>query len=270
MMGDGTSREQTVTASRSGSGATQATSGAGSARDRLLVAAVVALSLAVVVLASLVVILARDDGLDAGPGVGGGAGVVHAVVYGETPAGVEFVPRRLVVAAGDRVVFVNDSGTSFWPASNIHPTHEVLPTFDPLRAIPAGGSWGYTFTEVGEWRYHDHLEPDRGGVITVIPAAADGNPGSGLDGPGLPQVEAPAGSGSVQAADLAAEQSPPQTDGPAGSATAAVAGLEPLSLQLPDAPFPAVPDDLGGSGRHRYRRRPVEGVRGYLRARSSC
>ena len=247
MMGDGTNREQTVTGSRSGSGAIPATSGSGSARDRLLVAAVVAvvaLAVAVVVLASFVVILARDAGLGAGPEVGGGAGNVHTVVYGETPAGVEFVPRRLVVAAGDRVVFVNDSRASFWPASNIHPTHEVLPAFDPLRAIPPGGSWGYTFTEVGEWRYHDHLEPDRGGVITVIPAGRAAAPGpvSLEPSPG----GAPVGSSPAQAADLADEQSPPQTEAPTGSTTAAVAGLEPLSLQLPDAPFPAVPEDLGG------------------------
>ena len=34
------------------------------------------------------------------------------------------------IAAGEAVVFVNESEDFFWPASNIHPTHEILPEFE--------------------------------------------------------------------------------------------------------------------------------------------
>lgn len=208
--------------------------------------AVVALSVTVVVLAAFVVILARDARLGAGSQVGSGAGVAHAVVYGGTPGGVDFTPRRLVVGVGDRVVFVNDSGADFWPASNIHPTHEVLPAFDPLGAIPPGGSWGYTFTDAGEWRYHDHLAPDRGGVITVIPAGEDPSASGPIDEQSPPPIEAATGSSPAPADDLPDEQAPSATGAPTSSTTVAVAGLEPLSLELPETPFPPVPEDLAG------------------------
>ena len=79
-----------------------------------------------------------------------------------------FVPERLDIATGDEVVFVNASDQPVWPASNIHPTHEILPSFDPLEVISPGDSWSYRFNDNGYWRYHNHVEPSQTGLIVSL------------------------------------------------------------------------------------------------------
>ena len=79
-----------------------------------------------------------------------------------------FSPEELVIAPGE-VTFVNDVEEAFWPASNVHPTHDVLPAFDARRPLPPGATYAFTFPE-GEWRFHDHLHPEAGGVIRVSAA----------------------------------------------------------------------------------------------------
>ena len=108
-----------------------------------------------------------------------------------------FTPERLDMLTGDEVVFVNDARIPVWPASNIHPTHEILSSFDPLEAIAPGESWTYTFVENGYWRYHNHIDPSETGLVVstggpddvlnplevklpelrfaAVPAGADGN-----------------------------------------------------------------------------------------------
>ena len=36
-----------------------------------------------------------------------------------------FSPRRVEIEAGRQVVFVNESEGKLWPASHIHPTHQI-------------------------------------------------------------------------------------------------------------------------------------------------
>ena len=131
----------------------------------------------------------------------------HTVVY--TNEG--FSPPTLDVAAGDSVRFVNSSDWDFWPASNIHPTHEVLPGFDPLGPVGVGEAWAHTFDKVGVWYFHDHLNPIQGGKIVVVAALAE--PSSPPD-------------------DESAAQPPP-----------AEADLGPLVLEMPDREFAVAPDD---------------------------
>ena len=78
-----------------------------------------------------------------------------------------FSPKRLEIDLGEAVRFVNESGSSFWPASNIHPTHEIYPAFDAKGPVPAGESWIFAFDGVGFWRYHNHLDPARSGLVVV-------------------------------------------------------------------------------------------------------
>lgn len=75
-----------------------------------------------------------------------------------------FSPNMIKVKVGDTVSFVNDSSNEMWVASAQHPTHEVLPEFDQLEE---GGDYEYTFTEVGEWKYHNHLNPKDFGSVVV-------------------------------------------------------------------------------------------------------
>ena len=78
-----------------------------------------------------------------------------------------FVPADVTIAVGDTVTFVNDAQANKWPASDVHPTHEILPDFDPGRGLATGEEYSFTFTEVGSWKYHDHLRASHGGTITV-------------------------------------------------------------------------------------------------------
>ena len=93
-----------------------------------------------------------------------------------------FSPSELTVAVGTEVRFVNSSSGNFWPASAIHPTHTVYPgsnislcgtadaliAFDACGGIAAGGSYSFTFDEVGEWGYHNHLNASEFGRVIVL------------------------------------------------------------------------------------------------------
>ena len=79
-----------------------------------------------------------------------------------------FYPPEITIKKGTRVVWVNKSGRPFWPASDLHPTHELYSEFDPKEPILDGQAWAFTFERAGTWSYHDHLRPNKRGVIKVI------------------------------------------------------------------------------------------------------
>ena len=79
-----------------------------------------------------------------------------------------FVPKRLDIEPGTQVRFVNTSDGDFWPASNIHPTHMILPELDSKKPIPSGETWAFTFKTRGFWRFHNHLAPEIGGLVVVL------------------------------------------------------------------------------------------------------
>ncbi len=78
-----------------------------------------------------------------------------------------FSPANVTIKKGDSVVFKNTDSNPHWPASAPHPTHTALPGFDALKGIAAGASYSYTFTKVGAWGYHDHLNSSLFGKVTV-------------------------------------------------------------------------------------------------------
>ena len=78
-----------------------------------------------------------------------------------------FDPATLTIKVGDTVEFRNESGEDKWPASNVHPTHELYPGFDAQKSILEGDSYEFTFDRAGRWGYHDHLNPDIQGTIVV-------------------------------------------------------------------------------------------------------
>lgn len=78
-----------------------------------------------------------------------------------------FSPKKITVPAGTMVEFVNKSDMEMWVASNIHPEHEILPTFDQFKSVGKDKSYMYTFDKKGSWKYHDHLSPSFEGVINV-------------------------------------------------------------------------------------------------------
>lgn len=79
-----------------------------------------------------------------------------------------FEPQTVIVDENSAVIFINKDKQARWPASNIHPTHDIYPEFDPRKPVEVGKSWSFKPTKAGEWKYHDHLIPHMRGVIKVI------------------------------------------------------------------------------------------------------
>jgi len=78
-----------------------------------------------------------------------------------------FEPQTLTLDQDSTVLFLNKDKVDRWPASNIHPTHDVYPEFDPQKSIPPGSSWVFKPKKIGEWKFHDHLLPHFRGTIIV-------------------------------------------------------------------------------------------------------
>ncbi|TSC86464.1 MAG: Uncharacterized protein G01um10148_450 [Parcubacteria group bacterium Gr01-1014_8] len=89
-----------------------------------------------------------------------------------------YSPQTVSIKKGQTVRFVNNAERQdTWPASAIHPTHSIYPqktdsdclgsSFDPCHGLKPGEFWEFTFNEVGEWGFHDHLHPSKFGKILV-------------------------------------------------------------------------------------------------------
>lgn len=95
--------------------------------------------------------------------------------------GTAYVPDVMHVSVGQGVTWVNSSDELFWPASNLHPTHTAYPgsgikkcdtperggIFDACESLESGSEYSFVFTEEGQWRYHDHINPQATGTIIV-------------------------------------------------------------------------------------------------------
>lgn len=79
-----------------------------------------------------------------------------------------FSPQSITLDENSAVIFINKDTKDRWPASNVHPTHELYPEFDPKKPIKVGASWPFKPKKAGEWKFHDHLLPHMRGKITVI------------------------------------------------------------------------------------------------------
>ncbi|MBI3534068.1 MAG: hypothetical protein HY072_01075 [Deltaproteobacteria bacterium] len=78
-----------------------------------------------------------------------------------------FIPKDIIIQQGNTVTFENVGNNKHWPASNIHPTHQIYHEFDSKHGILSGERWSFTFNKAGEWRMHDHLYPEFSGFIVV-------------------------------------------------------------------------------------------------------
>lgn len=78
-----------------------------------------------------------------------------------------YSPESVNVSVGTTVTFINDSSNPMWTASDAHPSHQDLPSFDPRKGIRKGEQYSYTFEEAGTWDYHNHLRPQDTGSVVV-------------------------------------------------------------------------------------------------------
>ena len=91
-----------------------------------------------------------------------------------------YSPNPLTVKVGSTVTWINNSSANHRPASAQHPTHTVYPgssitkcgsgeiIFDACVGVEPGDSYSFTFNEVGEWAYHNHLNPSNSGKVVVV------------------------------------------------------------------------------------------------------
>lgn len=101
------------------------------------------------------------------------APIKEEIIITYTDAG--YSPSSLEIKAGDTVVFKNESSQAMWTASAMHPSHKEYPTtggcigstFDACKGVQSGDSWSFKFDIVGNWKYHDHLNPKSFGSIIV-------------------------------------------------------------------------------------------------------
>lgn len=78
-----------------------------------------------------------------------------------------FHPAQIEIEQGEIVVFQNTGKEPHWPASNIHPSHQIYPEFDPKGGVNPGDSWEFKFDNAGIWKMHDHLFANLTGEIIV-------------------------------------------------------------------------------------------------------
>ena len=93
--------------------------------------------------------------------------------YTVVRTGDTFVPPLLIVPLGATVTFTSNQELPYWPASDLHPSHDIFSDFDPKRALLGDESWSFTFNEQGQWLYHDHLASYAGGSIFVVTSPLD-------------------------------------------------------------------------------------------------
>lgn len=93
-------------------------------------------------------------------GVQAGDVVIHITEEG-------FSPEEVSIKKGETVTWVNDDEDFHWPASDLHPTHEIYSAFDPKEPIGKNETWSFAFDRIGEWRFHDHLRPRWRGMVRV-------------------------------------------------------------------------------------------------------
>lgn len=87
----------------------------------------------------------------------------NVIIYDNTG----FQPEVLRVSKGDAVTFRNESTLNMWVASDPHPVHTALSSFDSLQAKTQGETYVYTFTQAGTWTFHNHVQSSHKGTVIV-------------------------------------------------------------------------------------------------------
>lgn len=82
-----------------------------------------------------------------------------------TPDGYE--PAEFTIPVNTTVTFKSTTGKPHWPASNLHPTHDIYSEFDPKRPLEPDEAWSFTFDQVGRWNFHDHIRAYYTGTVYV-------------------------------------------------------------------------------------------------------
>ncbi len=80
-----------------------------------------------------------------------------------------FSPSEVRIKPGQTVEFVNIDSADHWPASGVHPTHQLCQGFDARGPVTPGSTYSFQFTSPRECPMHDHLNPTLKGKVIVEP-----------------------------------------------------------------------------------------------------
>lgn len=77
-----------------------------------------------------------------------------------------FSPKEYTVRANQKVTVKNDSSVQLQFSSDDHPTHTEQPELN-LPVLQPGEEASFTPTRVGNWGFHDHINDQYTGSLTV-------------------------------------------------------------------------------------------------------
>jgi plastocyanin len=78
-----------------------------------------------------------------------------------------YEPREVRIDKGTKITFSTTRNNKHWPASNLHPTHEIYSELDSKRPLEVSEQWSFIFNKKGVWGFHDHIRSYFTGVIYV-------------------------------------------------------------------------------------------------------
>lgn len=82
--------------------------------------------------------------------------------------GTTFSPASISVKQGDSITFINNSNGGMSVASDPHPSHSIYPEFDQYKTSAKGQkTFTFVFDKLGTWGYHNHLNSNAVGSVTV-------------------------------------------------------------------------------------------------------
>lgn len=70
-----------------------------------------------------------------------------------------FMSATLQIAVGTQVVWTNNDTQPHQVAADPHPLDNSITGFDSTQILQKGDSYSFTFTKMGTYHYHDHLNP---------------------------------------------------------------------------------------------------------------
>ena len=82
----------------------------------------------------------------------------------------EFIPKKLEIKKGDKIIFTNKGSNPTWITSSNGKncgTSKEPTTFDTCRGLITGEKYSFTFGETGTWIYKDNLNSAKTGTIVV-------------------------------------------------------------------------------------------------------
>jgi plastocyanin len=77
-----------------------------------------------------------------------------------------FEPQTVTIKAGDKVVWVNNSGDAATVNSDPHPVHTDYPPLN-LGQFQNGDKLELVFPKAGTYKYHNHVNPQMRGTVVV-------------------------------------------------------------------------------------------------------